>query len=208
MATDVTWYFDLVSPFAALALPEVEALGCPVRFRPVVLGALLGHWGGLGPAEVPPKRLHTYRLAQFQAGRAGVALRFPPRHPFRSLDALRLLAETVEPSAASVRAAFDFVWGEGRDPSAPGELTELAARLGLDPATALAEGRERLRDWTATAQAAGVFGVPTLVIGAELFWGADAVPMAHAFVADPTLFSRGEMARFPTLPVGVERAHG
>jgi 2-hydroxychromene-2-carboxylate isomerase len=202
-----TWYFDLVSPFAALALPEVEALGCPVRFRPVVLGALLGHWGTLGPAEVPPKRLHTYRLAQFGAAEAGIPLRFPPRHPFRSLDALRLLAAAEEPSAAAVRAAFRFVWGEGRDPSDPDELPALAARLGLDPAAASA-GRDRLRGWTETAAAAGVFGVPTLMIGSELFWGADAMPMARAFLADPAIFGRGEMARLGGLPVGVERRRG
>lgn len=207
MTVEATWYFDLVSPFAALALPEIERLDCPVRFRPVVFGAILGHWGGLGPAEVPPKRRHTYRLAQFGAGRAGVALRFPPRHPFRSLDALRLLAAVEEPSADSVRAAFGFVWGEGRDPSAPGELQALAARLGLDPA-AVSAGRDRLRGWTDAAVAAGVFGVPTLLIGSELFWGADALPMARAFLADPAIFTRGEMARLDDLPVGIERPRG
>ena len=89
----LVWYFDLVSPFAWLALPEVEALARehPVRFRPVVFGALLAHWGQLGPAEIAPKRLHTYRLCQFIAERNGIPLRFPPRHPFRSLEALRLL---------------------------------------------------------------------------------------------------------------------
>jgi 2-hydroxychromene-2-carboxylate isomerase len=42
---EVTWYFDLVSPFSWLALPAVEALAArrPLRFRPVVFGALLKH---------------------------------------------------------------------------------------------------------------------------------------------------------------------
>jgi hypothetical protein len=87
--SEATWYFDVVSPFAYLALPAVEAIARRhlVRFRPVLLGALLSRWGQLGPAEVAPKRLCTYRLVQFTAGRSGLKLRFPPRHPFRSLDA-------------------------------------------------------------------------------------------------------------------------
>ena len=63
----ITWYFDTISPFAWIALPAVEALAArqPVTLAPVVLGAVLAHWGSIGPAELPPKRLHTYRLSQF-----------------------------------------------------------------------------------------------------------------------------------------------
>lgn len=201
---EATWYFDLVSPFSWLALPAVEALAAhrPVRFRPVVFGALLKHWGQVGPAELAPKRLQTYRLVQFRAERVGLPLRFPPRHPFRSLDALRLLAATEEPALAVVRDAFRFVWEEGRDPSDPAELGALAARLGNpDPAA----GRNRLRRWTEEAVEAGVFGVPTLRVGTELFWGADAMPLAEAYLADPGILARGEMARLIDLPFGVER---
>ena len=204
-APEVTWYFDTVSPFSYLALPAVEALAArrPVALRPVVLGAMLAHWGALGPAEVPPKRLHTYRLCQFLAGRAGVPMCFPPRHPFRSLESLRLLT-ALGATPPTVRAVFDFVWREGRDPSDPAEFDALRQRLpdrgGLDPDAAKAA----LREETDTAIAAGVFGVPTLRIGAELFWGVDAVPMAEAYLEDRSLFAGGEMARLADLPSGVE----
>lgn len=190
----ITWYFDLVSPYAYLALPAVEALAArrPLWFRPVVLGAILAHWGGLGPAEIPPKRRHTYRHVQFLADRAGLPLRFPPAHPFRSLDALRGLATADEPGPAAVRAAFDHIWAHGGDPAdLPGST---------DPAA-----KDRLRGWTDEAIAAGVFGVPSLVTGGEVFWGLDALPMAEAFLADPGLFRTGEMARLDGLPVGVRR---
>jgi 2-hydroxychromene-2-carboxylate isomerase len=59
---------------------------------------------------------------QFRAEQAGLPLRFPPRHPFRSLEALRLLAAVEEPATGAVREAFRFVWQEGRDPSDPAEL--------------------------------------------------------------------------------------
>ena len=190
----ITWCFDLVSPFAYLALPAVErmALQHPVRFRPVVFGAILSHWGGLGPAEVPPKRRHTYRLCQFLADQAGMPFRFPPAHPFRSLDALRGLSTVEEPDPAAVRAAFEHVWAHGEDPA-------------LLPGSADPAAKERLRAWTAEAVAAGIFGVPSLVIAGQVFWGLDAMPMAEAFLRDPALFKSGPMARLDHLPMGTQR---
>jgi 2-hydroxychromene-2-carboxylate isomerase len=210
MSDPILWHFDLVSPFSWIALPRVEAIAArrPVEFRPVVLGAVLSHWGSIGPAELAPKRVHTYRLCQFQAEQAGVPLRFPPRHPFNSLAALRLLAGLGAPAAA-MRRAFEFVWVEGRDPSDPAELAALAERLGVAEALATAEAsKAALRANTEAAIAAGVFGVPTLQAGTDLFWGADAMPWAEACLADPGLLGRGEMARLAALPVGVERRRG
>ena len=204
-APEITWYFDTVSPFSYLALPTVEALAArrPVALRPVVLGAVLVHWGTVGPAEVAPKRLHTYRLCQFLADRAGVPMRFPPRHPFRSIESLRLLT-ALGATPAAVRTAFDFVWREGRDPSDPAEFAALRERLPDAEGRGLDEAKAGLREATDAAVAAGVFGVPTLRIGTELFWGVDAIPMAEAYLEDRALLGRGEMARLPHLPSGVE----
>jgi 2-hydroxychromene-2-carboxylate isomerase len=211
-SSPITWFFDVISPFSYLALPGVEALARrhPVVFRPVVFGAMLAHWGSVGPAEIGSKRLHTYRLCQFMAERAGMRLRFPPRHPFRSLGAQRLItALGADPGV--VRAVFDFVWGEGRDPGEAGELAALGERLGVADPAALLEApgtKAALRAATDAAVAAGVFGVPTLMIRGELFWGVDAMPLAEAWLQDPDLFARGEMARLAELPVGVERPRG
>ena len=203
----LTWYFDPLSPFAYLALTDVEALGATttVIYRPIVFGAVLAHWGQLGPAEIPPKRVHTYRHCQFLAEQAGLPFRFPPAHPFRSLDALRLLA-ALEATPASTRIVMDFIWAEGRDPAV--ERDALTARLTPQSYDALidtTDAKTRLRTWTDAAIAAGVFGVPTLAIGPDLFWGADAMPMARARLADPALLQTAEMTRLATLPSTVAR---
>ena len=205
----IAWYYDVVSPFAYLALARIEALagGQKIRTQPIVFGAVLAHWGQLGPAEIPPKRLHTYRQCQFLADQAGIAFRFPPRHPFRSLDALRLLT-ALDSRPAAVRAVFDAIWSDGCDLGDRDQRDALCRRLVIDDYEALiarTDAKARLRDATEAAIEAGVFGVPTLAIGGELFWGLDAMPMAEAYLADPALLGRGEMARIRTLPIGVER---
>ena len=51
----------------------------------------------------------------------------------------------------------------------------------------------------------GVFGVPTLVIGEEIFWGHDALDMALDYLKDPEGFLDTQMRAIETLPVGIER---
>ena len=46
-----------------------------------------------------------------------------------------------------------------------------------------------------------MFGVPTLRIGTELFWGVDAIPMAEAYLGDRALARpRGDGAAAPISP--------
>ncbi|MGI8895851.1 MAG: hypothetical protein ACR2HE_09430, partial [Casimicrobiaceae bacterium] len=52
----------------------------------------------------------------------------------------------------------------------------------------------------------GVFGVPTLVIGDEIFWGFDATQMAADFLAAGCQWSDPEFARVASLPVGAKRS--
>jgi 2-hydroxychromene-2-carboxylate isomerase len=132
----------------------------------------------------------------------------PPAHPFNPLAALRLViaaGSDLRAADAVLQAAF----GAGRDLTDPAVIAELAAQLGIaDPQRALAEPavKQRLRDNTLWASSHGVFGVPTLVIGEELFWGHDAVDMALDYLARPQSFADAEMRRSESLPVGAARA--
>ena len=51
----------------------------------------------------------------------------------------------------------------------------------------------------------GVFGVPTLAIGNELFWGVDATRMAADFVTAGQRWADPQYARVASLPVGAAR---
>jgi 2-hydroxychromene-2-carboxylate isomerase len=203
------WYFDFVSPFSYLQceqLPELER-SVRIRYRPVLFAGLLKAHGHKGPAEIASKRRFTYRFVVWQAAKLGVPFKFPAVHPFNPLPLLRLaIVADCEPSA--VRRIFRFVWRDGRLGDLPIEWAELMAELDIpDAASRIAspEVKEALRKNTDDAIARGVFGVPTLAIGDELFWGVDATAMAADYIAQGCKFTDAEMARVASLPAGVER---
>ncbi|MCZ7653194.1 MAG: DsbA family protein [Rhodocyclaceae bacterium] len=86
-----------------------------------------------------------------------------------------------------------------------GRTGAAARRAGLDARCNDPAVKSQLLQHGEQALAAGVFGVPTLAIDGELFWGFDATDMALDYVADPARFSRGEYARLDALPVGAAR---
>ena len=201
------WYFDFISPFAYLQSERLPGLASQldVRYRPVLFAGLLGAHGQKGPAEIPSKRAFTYRFVVWQARKLGIPLKFPHEHPFNPLALLRLaIACDCRPEA--VQRIFRFVWRDGRLPDLPIEWAELAHDLGLPDAEARIadpEVKNVLRRNTDEALARGVFGVPTLAIGDQLFWGVDATEMALDYAAgrcdDP------EYARVSALPEGATR---
>jgi 2-hydroxychromene-2-carboxylate isomerase len=208
-AVKVSWVFDVISPFSYLSFPRLAQLPAGVQLEcvPVLLAGLLKHFGQVGPAEIPSKRRFTYRFVIWRARRLGLPMRMPPVHPFNPLAALRLVIAAGSDRGAA-GTVLDAVFRDGRDVSDPGVIADLARTLGVaDPQTALADPavKQRLRANTDWAISRGVFGVPTLVIGEELFWGHDAVEMALEYLNRPEAFADAQMRAADTLPIGVTR---
>jgi 2-hydroxychromene-2-carboxylate isomerase len=205
----VRWYFDYVSPFAYLqhaVLGRLDGLA-EIEFRPILFAALLEHHGHKGPAEIPPKKVHTFRQVAWLAHRDHIPLTLPPAHPFNPLPMLRL-SLALDNAPAVVAALFRFVWVDGRLPSEPDAWAGLCAGLGVaDPEGACAAPavKAALRRNTDEAIARGVFGVPTLEVDDELFWGYDMTDAAIARLNGDAFFSSDTMQRAATLPDGVQR---
>jgi 2-hydroxychromene-2-carboxylate isomerase len=178
----LAFYFDYISPFSYLASRRVQALGAQlgrdVEPVPVLFAALLNHFGHVGPAEIEPKRRWAFKRALRRADQLGVPLLPPPHHPFNPLLALRVTLGAPETERwPIIHALFDATWGRGA--SIEHEADVRAALGGLPGVDALLSAaaspttKEALREVTARAITQGVFGVPTCVLDAELYWGED-----------------------------------
>jgi 2-hydroxychromene-2-carboxylate isomerase len=207
-ASALPWYFDFISPFAYLQWrrlrrdhPEVA-----IEPKPLLLAAVLNHVGQLGPAEIPQKRRHTYRMVLWQARELGIPLLFPPAHPFNPLSALRLCLAAPDRHAAT-DAIFAHLWEHGRQGDSIEALADVAAALGVaDPAAAIARDAVK-RALLANGEEAmrlGVFGVPTLQVRDELFWGCDATALALAYARDEAALD-AQMRRVDDIPAAVQR---
>jgi len=205
-----SWYFDFISPFAYLQFASLKELAddLKIELKPVLFSALLEHWGQKGPAEIPPKRRFVYRFFKWQADRRGVPFKMPAVHPFNPLPPLRL-AIAAGSGWAAVHAIFHFIYGEGRNINSDETLAELAALVGIaNPSSVVSDKKisGMLRANTEQAISQGVFGVPTIVVDQEIFWGDDATPMLKDYLRDRNLLRSDEMQRISNLPMGLVRS--
>ncbi len=187
MTTRVRFYFDFISPYAYLAWSDAKALAArtdtEVSFEPILFAGLLNHWGQLGPAEIGPKRVFTFRDAYRRAHDRGLSLVPPATHPFNPLTALRLAQAEVsgDMQSAVIDALYHHGWGEGGELGSADAIRGALTSAGLDADlvdhTTEPTIKERLKARTADAVERGVFGVPTFLSErdgeTELFWGHD-----------------------------------
>ena len=206
-AARLDWYFDFISPFAYLQWRRLRRDHPEVALnpKPLLFAAILNHVGQLGPAEIPQKRRHTYRIVLWQARAAGIPLHFPPAHPFNPLPALRLCLAAPDRMQA-IDAIFAHIWEHGRLADSVEALADVPASLGIDDPAAIArdEVKRELLANGEEAMALGVFGVPTLRVRDELFWGNDATDLALAHARDPDALD-AEMRRVDAIPEAIQR---
>jgi 2-hydroxychromene-2-carboxylate isomerase len=188
--TDVTFYFDIGSPYAYLAAERLPTLlPEPVRWQPVLLGGLFKLTGRSSWA------LGDYRRRQSgmaEIERRARAYGLPPIHwpdpwPTDYLGAMRAATFAFERDRGRefTRSAMRAAFQRGRDLSVSAHVLDAAAEAGLDrDATSVAIAdpaiKAILREATDAAHARGVFGVPTVAVGDELFWGDDRLEDAVA----------------------------
>jgi 2-hydroxychromene-2-carboxylate isomerase len=208
----ITFHFDVISPYAYLAfeaLPKaLEGISYSVTYKPVLFGAILQHFGQLGPAEIAPKRTWTYRQINWLAKSQGTPLQMPASHPFNPLGLLRLALACGKDGACNryvTELLFRHVWQGGLEAGDAQRLQALTeqlkpARASDDPAV-----KAELKANTDAAIAAGVFGVPTIEVEGQFFWGLDALPMLRAYLQGDAWFSSPDWAAAGDLPSGVVR---
>jgi 2-hydroxychromene-2-carboxylate isomerase len=181
-----TLFYDLGSPYAYLAVERAAGvLGVEPRLQPVLVGGIFvlrGH-GSWSQTEERAKRIVE---VEERAQRYGLPpLVWPTEWPNNTLKAMRavLWAEGLGAGTRFARAAFRRAFAAGQDLSELDTLVEIASSVGL-PVEELAAGieaaetKEALKQATAEAWERGVVGVPSIAIGARIFYGDDQLEAA------------------------------
>jgi 2-hydroxychromene-2-carboxylate isomerase len=179
------FYFGAMSPYSWFAAERIEALLPEARWQGVLAGALFKANGrtswGLTDARTAGIADCEERAAQHGLG----PIRWPQQWPTSDLTVARAMVYAdrhgqLEPYAL---AAMRLCFLEGVDLGGLDAVLEAARRAGID-ADAMREGiageeiKQELRAVTDRALEAGVFGVPSIVIGEELYWGDDTLERA------------------------------
>jgi len=214
----IQFYFDYESPNAYIAwtqLPELaRRYGCDVEPVPILYAALLDANGQLGPGEQPTKGLWMAKNMMRKAVLLGIPLNKPAFLPFNPLRALRvsILPMDEQVRTALIGALFEAVWVRGLHVSEPGVVERVLDEIGLPGAELVTQAQSpeikaRLRAQTEDAIARGVFGVPSMRFGDELFWGYDDFPYLELVLAGRDPLEPGPFAGWggPVQPSSMRR---
>jgi 2-hydroxychromene-2-carboxylate isomerase len=190
--TQVTFYFDLGSPFAYLTAERIaKAIPEPVVWQPVSLGGLFKLTGrsswSLGN---PDRRQAGMAEVERRARLYGLpAMRWPDPWPTDYLFAMRTATYAFQVGCGRefAKQAFRHAFQHGHDLGVREHVLQAATEVGLDAravseAAADPEIKLALRTATDAAHALGAFGVPTIAVADELFWGDDRLEDAAALL--------------------------
>lgn len=183
------FYYDFGSPNAYLAhrvLPKIERrTSAKFHYTPVLLGGLFKLSGNRSPVEafanVPLRLAYDQReIERFVSWHGLGDFRPNPYFPVNTLMLMRgaVAAEGLGVSERYIEAVFHFMWEDPRKLDDPAELTRAFGETDLPTKALLAlavdqDIKDRLAENTRLAHERGAFGVPTFLIGEELYFGKD-----------------------------------
>jgi len=187
MSRTIDYYFTLVSPWAFLGhkpfVDLAKAQNVTINYRPVDLGEVFPHTGGLPLPKRHPAR-QNYRILELQRWREerGVALKINPKHwPFPPGTANRTIIAIIQSGADPApytQRAFEGIWVHDEDLSQEDKLVALMNACGHDGAKMLTLAKSDTigaiyAKSAEDAVAGNIIGSPCYVLDGEVFWGQD-----------------------------------
>jgi len=198
MTQRIDYFFGLGSPWAYVGFDAfvvlVRAQGAEVV--PHVIG-LIEENGGIYSRNRPPARkaYWTTDLKRWAALR-GVTLEFSGREalsPFAPAEDLIIAAALGGHDWLSLAQGFhQAFWGRAEDIGTPEVRARITTEAGLDSdqLEAAAKGPDIARHRAESielARKAGVFGIPSYLVGEDLFWGQDSLPFLERHLRGESL---------------------
>ncbi len=185
MGKTVELIFDFASPNAYLVYralaPILARTGAGLVLTPCLLGGIFKATGNQAPmlAFANIKGKMAYEMLETQRFVAREKLsRFSmnPHFPINSLLLMRVMVAAGADVVPYVEAILTAMWEDGRNTGDPEAVAAVMGEAGLDAAGLLAraqtdEVKQKLAANTQAAVDRGVFGIPTMFVGSEMFFG-------------------------------------
>jgi 2-hydroxychromene-2-carboxylate isomerase len=184
-APGATFYFDLGSPYAYLTAERISGVFSEAgleqpEWQPILLGGLFRTFDRDSWANGPGREEGIAEVEQRAAAYDLPPLAWPEPWPGNTLFAMRVatFAKQTGRTVSFALAAFRQAFAAGRDLTEPDNVLLAAAACELHPNAVLKAVetdvvKGALREATEQAAERGVIGVPSLVVGDEVFWGDD-----------------------------------
>lgn len=194
----VEFFFDCSCPWSYLALGRLREAAIrtstQIHYRPLLVDDLLRSVNPTavrdGPEGPPARARYQAKDLQDWARFCGIRIRRPSPWPVRTEWAARGVVAAREQGGefAYLQAVFTALFEDGRAVTEWTIVREMAGAAGLDPArfetvARSAVAAEEICGNAAELEARGGFGTPTMLIGDELYFGNDRMPLAEAAMA-------------------------
>lgn len=185
--------FDFISHNAYLAWAKLAPVAQKHRLDiepvPVLFAGFLERFGQKGPAEMPSKARWMLWNVLRKAKLHAIPIAPPHSHPFNPLLPLRACAAVQGADRVKlVDRLFAATWAESKAVSTVEVVRAEVAACGLDvdavlAAVATEPVKAQLKTNLESALAAGAFGVPTMIVNGDLFWGFDDLEYLEAHLS-------------------------
>jgi len=195
MSKTVDFYFDYGSVNSYLAWTQLPAIcartGARLNYKPMLLGGVFKATGNSSPMLVPAKAAYMAQDIARHAELYGVPWVMNPHFPVNTVGIMRgaLWAASTDHLEPYNKAMFEAVWVEQKNMAVPEVIAAVLKKAGFDAeaifaATGQPEIKQGLIDATNEAVERGVFGAPTLFVGAEMFFGQDRLQWVEKALKD------------------------
>jgi 2-hydroxychromene-2-carboxylate isomerase len=195
MPRQIDFYFDFISPFSYFAVQRLPSVARSFDYEVVFHVADLAVLKVEAGNTAPPTRSMPIKLRYMKADQArwadlyGVPIKTPAHYDSGLLNRGVFFASSRHCTQDYVLRAFHKVWGEGGHMTSDALLDSLASELGWSArefrdfnSSSVAD--ELYRESTKLACQRGVFGVPTMMIGEEMWWGNDRMAFMEKYLTE------------------------